>query len=239
MALFLCLLLNPASAMVKSIVDKDLERYAIMVLGSKGSFCTAIIIKQDILLTAAHCVTGSSEYRAHWRNSDGTHALEKLAAIAIHPGYVKNAVLARKRSIDIAILKLPVPLPNQFKAVDLSDRVPQLGDILKVGGYGLSKENDPSTGGIFRTATLSMIEPYGRSSILLWLSDPHKNPKANGAGACTGDSGGPIFDVTGSLVAVTVYAEGHGKENCGAITQGVLIKPIHSFIDETIKKWKM
>jgi S1-C subfamily serine protease len=223
--------------MVKSTADRNLEPHAVMVLGSKGSFCSAVVLKQDVLLTAAHCVTGSSDYRVHWRGADGTPILEAPAAITIHPGYAKDAAQARKRSIDLALIKLKSPLPTLFDRVKLSDIVPRTGDKLSVAGYGLGNENDPATSGVFRVASLGVIEPYGPSSILVWLTDPTTGPKSAGAGACTGDSGGPIFDTAGSLVAVTVYAEGPGKARCGALTQGLLIKPQRAFIDATLKKW--
>lgn len=227
----------PATAMVKGKADRSLEPHAVMILGSKGSFCSAIVLQQEVLLTAAHCVTGSSDYRIHWRGTDGTPVLEAPAAIAVHPGYAKDAAQARKRSIDLALVKLRTPLPASFKRVNLSNAVPRSGDNLTVGGYGLATENDPATSGVFRIAPLSVIEPYGPSSILVWLTDPSSGTKAAGAGACTGDSGGPIFDPAGSLVAVTVYAEGPGKARCGSLTQGLLVQPQRQFIDSTLKKW--
>ena len=236
-SVWICPLLAPAAAMVKSTADRNLQPHTVMILGSKGSFCSAIVLKQDVLLTAAHCVTGSSDYRVHWRSTDGTPVLEAPAAIAIHPGYTKDAAQARKRSIDLALVKLQSPLPALFDRVSLSDAIPRAGERLTVGGYGLGNENDPASSGVFRIATLGVIEPYGPSSILVWLTDPTTGPKSAGAGACTGDSGGPIFDAAGSVVAVTIYAEGPGKSRCGALTQGLLLKPQRAFIDATLKKW--
>lgn len=236
--LFWLALMAPAAAMVKSAPAPLLAPHAVMVLGSKGSFCSAIVLNPQVLLTAAHCVSGSPDYRVHWREKDGQPVLREAAAIAIHPGFAKNAARDRKRSIDLAMIRLAEPLPPQFKPVVLSDLVPRTGDRLTVAGYGLATENDPVTGGTLRAATLSTIEPYGPSSILVWLSDPATGPKAAGAGACTGDSGGPIFDSQNALVAVTVYAEGPGQSRCGALTQGLLVAPQRNFIETTLKKWQ-
>lgn len=233
----LTLFATPAMAMVASSPAPQLQAHSVMVLGSKGSFCSAVVLKPDVILTAAHCVTGSSDYRVHWRDQDGTPVLKPPRAIVVHPGFAKDAAQARKRSIDLALVQLDEALPTTFQPVLLSSLTPRTGDRLTVAGYGLSRENDPATSGTFRSAQFGVIEPYGPSSILVWLSDPATGPKASGSGACTGDSGGPIFDDAQKLVAVTVYAEGAGKARCGALTQGVLIAPQRQFIENTLKKW--
>lgn len=235
--LVLLALTAPASAMVKAQPDAVFAPHAVMVLGSKGSFCSAVVLDRTTVLTAAHCVSGSPDYRVHWRGTDGKPVLREPAAIAIHPGYAKDAAKARKRSIDLALIRLAEPLPPQFKPVTLSAAPPRSGDQLTVAGYGLASENDPVTGGTFRAARLSVIEPFGPSTILVWLTDPATGPKAAGSGACTGDSGGPIFDEGGALMAITVYAEGPGQTHCGALTQGLLVAPQRAFIDATLQKW--
>lgn len=227
----------PAMAMVAGAPAPQLQSQALMVLGSKGSFCSAVVLKPDVLLTAGHCVTGSSDYRVHWRDKDGTPVLKVPRAIAVHPGFAKDAAQARKRSIDLALVQLDEALPTTFEPISYSSLAPRSGDTLTVAGYGLTRENDPASSGTFRAAKLSVIEPYGPSSILVWLSDPATGAKAAGAGACTGDSGGPIFDEQQKLVALTIYAEGVGKARCGALTQGLLIAPQRAFIDATLKKW--
>ena len=237
--LAVCLALGaaPASAMVQSAPAPLLQPHAVMLLGSKGSFCSAVVVKPDVLLTAAHCVTGSSDYRVHWRDAAGQPVLKEVSAVALHPGFVKNAVATRKKSIDLALVRLAEPLPPSFKPIGFSTAIPRAGDRLTVAGYGVARDADPATGGQFRASTLGTIEPYGPSTILVWLSDPATGPKALGAGACTGDSGGPILDADGQLVALTVYAEGIGQARCGALTQGLLIAPQRSFIDSTLRKW--
>lgn len=235
-ALFM-FLTSPALAIVKGQPETTLASQAIMVLGSKGSFCSAVILNRTTLLTAAHCVTGSQDYRVHWRDRDGLPVLHEPKAIAIHPGYSKAAEKNRKRSIDLALIQLKEPLPASFRAATLSSTVPKNGDTLVVAGYGLSTEHDARTGGVFRAAHLQTIEPYGPSSILVWLTDPATGRSQSGSGACTGDSGGPIVDASGALVAITIYAEGAGKAQCGALTQGLLVAPQRSFIDATLKRW--
>jgi hypothetical protein len=47
-----------------------------------------------------------------------------------------------------------------------------------------------------------------------------------------------VFGPDGSVVAVTTWAEGHGKSRCGARTQGVLVDPQRAWIDATLEGWR-
>ena len=237
-AFLLIALTAPADAMVRSTPAPQLSASSVMVLGSKGSFCSAVVLRPEIIITAAHCVTGSSDYRVHWRNDDGSPVLRDIKTIAIHPGFAKDAERKRQRSIDLALIRLAEPLPPRFHTATISSLMPRAGERLTVAGFGIGTENDPTTSGVFRASTMNVIEPYGPSSILVWLTDPSASPNALGTGACTGDSGGPIFDPTGKVIAIIVYAEGRGQAKCGALTQGLLLAPQRNFIDATLKKWE-
>jgi hypothetical protein len=228
---------SPASAVVQGREDSPLARHAVMVLSNKGAFCSAAVIAPTVILTAAHCVTGASAYRIHYKEADGQPVLLEPAALAVHPGYDAGAVKGRRRSIDLALVRLGSPLPGRFAPVGLSTAGrPSAGTRLTVAGYGLGAEGAATSGGRFRTAELGVIEPFGPSSILVWLTDPATGRTGTGAGACQGDSGGPILD-GGGVVAVTVWAEGVGKARCGALTQGLLVAPQRSWIDGVLAGW--
>ena len=103
----------PAAAVVGGAPDDGpLSRTSVMVLGSNGGVCSAVVVVAlDAVLTAAHCVAGAAEHRVHWREASGEPALVPPAATAIHPGYDPKAIAARRRSIDLALLRLASPLP--------------------------------------------------------------------------------------------------------------------------------
>lgn len=229
---------TPAGAVVQGRSDPALARHTVMVLTNKGGFCSASVIAPTVILTAAHCVTGASAYKVHYKENDGSPVLLDPASIAVHPGYDAGAVKGRRRSIDMALVRLSAPLPSRFAPIALSAAPrPAAGDTLTVGGYGLGQEGMPTTGGQFRAADLGVIEPFGPSSILVWLTDPRTGRSASGSGACQGDSGGPVFAADGVL-AVTVWAEGPGKAACGALTQGLLVAPQRAWIDGVLAKWR-
>lgn len=208
-------------------------RAAIMVLNSRGGVCSGIVVVPDVVLTAAHCVAGRDQIRIHYRGPDRQPVLLEPAARVTHPGYVANAVASRRPSVDLALVRLPAPLPGAFATARLSDAVPRREAPVSLGGYGVAQPGDARSSGTFRTAALTVVEPYGPSRILLWASDPRKA----GAGACEGDSGGPMSDPAGLVVAVSGWASGRGGRGCGEITQGVLVGPQRSWIDATLAGW--
>lgn len=231
-ALLAAALASPAGAVVGGADSAGpLARSAVMVLNSRGGVCSGVVLAPDVVLTAAHCVAGDGEFRVHWRGDDGQPVLVAPAARAVHPLYVSNSVAERRRSIDLALLRMPAPLPGRFGPIALAAQASPKGSAVTLGGYGVAREGDARSTGTFRTAELSVVEPYGRSSILLWASG------RRGAGACEGDSGGPIAGEDGAVGAVTSWAAGDGRRGCGAMSQGVLVGPQRGWIDRTLASW--
>ena len=226
---------RPAAAIVGGAEDAGpLSRSAVMVLSSRGGVCSAVVLAPDVVLTAAHCAAGTAEYRVHYKDGSGAPVLlAPPAAVAVHPGYDAGAIAGRRRSIDLALLRLAEPLPARFAPATLSLSAPRRGEPLNVGGYGVAREGDGRSSGTFRSAALAVAEPYGASRILLWAADPAKA----GAGACEGDSGGPTADATGAVLAVTTWASGEGRRGCGAMSQGVLVAPQRNWIDRVLAAW--
>lgn len=208
-----------------------LSRASVMVLSSKGGVCTAVVVAREAVLTAAHCVPGGLEHRVHFREPSGEAALIAPAARALHPGYDAKAIEGRRRSIDLAMLRLPAPLPARFETAVLSASPSPRGARVRVGGYGLAAEGPAARPtGAFRAADLAVVEPYGASRILVWMQGEP------GVGACTGDSGGPIM-AGGAVFALISWSTGANARNCGRLSQGVLLGPQRDWIDRTLAGW--
>jgi hypothetical protein len=213
--------------------DGPLARSTVMVLSSRGGVCSGIVLAPEVVLTAAHCVTGASEHRVHFKAPSGDPVLIEPTARLAHPGYDAGAVAGRRRSIDLALLQLPEPLPSRFSPATLSSATPSKGAAVTLGGYGVLREGDAKSTGAFREAALAAVEPYGPGRLLLWLADPGRG----GAGACLGDSGGPMATADAAVVAVTSWAKGGGARACGDISQGVLLGPQRAWIDGVLGRW--
>lgn len=228
----LALVPRAAGAIVGGTADPAASRSAVMVLNSRGGVCSGVVIAPDVVLTAAHCASGASDHRVHFRAADGSSALLEPVAIIRHPGYSAGAETTRRRSIDLALVRLPSNLPGTFAPATLSTATAQKGARVTVGGYGVAREGDGRSSGTYRTAGMPVVEPYGPGKILLWLADPDGS-----SGACQGDSGGSVTNGAGAVVAVTSWARGKGAKQCGELTQGVLVAPQRAWIDSTLSRW--
>lgn len=231
LVLALPLLATQAQAIVGGAEDQGpLARQSVMVLSSNGGVCSAVVLARDVVLTAAHCVTGAAEHRVHFRDETGEPVLIKPSTKAVHPGYNAKAIETRQRSIDLALVRLPERLPAGFERATLTASRPAKDASVIVGGYGLAREGDAKSTGTFRTASLTVVEPYGPSKILLWT-------KGSGAmGACQGDSGGPMAS-DAAVAAITSWSSPAQGSGCGGMTQGILLGPQKEWIDRILKGW--
>lgn len=232
------LAVQPASAVVGGREGGPAEASTVMVLNARGGVCTGIVLSSRAILTAAHCAAGGVELRIHWKDGAGEPVLVPPATIAIHPEFDAKAISTRRRSIDLALLRLSAPLPGRFQPGGLVDgSLPRAGTGLSLAGYGVAREGDARSTGRYRSADLVAVEPYGPGRILLWAADPAGLGKRPASSACQGDSGGPMLNAAGGIVAVTSWSTGPAGKSCGLLSQGVLLAPQRKWIDATLSQW--
>jgi secreted trypsin-like serine protease len=195
-------------------------RAVVMLTGSHGTFCSGVALAPMLVLTAAHCVLPGADYKLIEFDAARQPALKDVAAIARHPEFDVNAVLRHRVTADVALLKLAAPAKT-VAAMLAPPALPVVaGDRFLVVGYGLAVRGDGKTGGTARAATLAATGQPG--TLQVRLVDPATKGERAGLGACTGDSGAPVFrDVGGTLAVVGVvsWSTGPGmSDGCGGLT---------------------
>jgi len=207
----------------------------VLTRGAEGSgFCSGVVIAPRVVLTAAHCLRPVKDMLVFFRNAAGEPILIPVEATAAHPLYRPDAVRRRVVSIDVGLIETQTPLPAPFRPAALAEgeAAAPVGSAVTAVGYGVAREGEPKTGGVLRAAELAVAAPA--SQVLLWAADP----KAAGAGACSGDSGGPIFAADGETVmAIVAWTSGQHGQKCGAVTQGTWVAPLRGWIDGVVAGW--
>ncbi|HEY6992974.1 MAG TPA: S1 family peptidase [Xanthobacteraceae bacterium] len=212
----------PAAAMVGGAqpTSDGAGRAVVMLTGSRGTFCSGVALARDLLLTAAHCVLPGADYKLVEFDAAGQPALRDIARIARHPQFDVTAVLRHRVTADVALLKLAAPLTIVPAPLAPTNGSVAVGDRFVVAGYGVAVRGDGKSGGTIRAATLVATGQPG--SLQIRLADPVTKGERSGLGACTGDSGAPVYrEIGGALAVIGVVSWSTGpalSDGCGGLT---------------------
>jgi V8-like Glu-specific endopeptidase len=239
LALVFCLLVQvPAAAMVGGASPAGATgRSIIMLVSSRGSACSGVALARSLVLTAAHCVLPGADYKIAEYDDARNLTLKDIATIKRHPDFDATAALRGRASADVALLKIGAVLRNQPAAIAPGGSTVAVGDRLVVAGYGLAAPGDGKTGGTARSAELVVTGQPG--TLQIRLMDPATRGERAGLGACTGDSGAPVFrDRDGQLLVIGVVSWSTGpklSEGCGGLTGVTPLTRYRAWIVDTAK----
>jgi secreted trypsin-like serine protease len=215
-------------------------RSVVTIVGSRGNFCTGAMIAPKIVLTAAHCVQPGSEYKIVEYGADRQPSLQDVKAVAIHPGFNMQTMLAHRATADVALMQLEAPARGKAPAVLGAPNIPILvGSRFTIAGIGVTVRGDGKSGGAIRVAGLVATGKPG--TLQIRLVDPVGQGTRDGLGACTGDSGAPVFEdkQTGpAIVGVVSWSTGpNGSAGCGGLTGVTPLTLYRDWLLQTGRQW--
>jgi secreted trypsin-like serine protease len=244
-AVFTALLaaLSSARAMVGGApsAESGLGRAVVTVVGSRGNFCSGTLIAPNVVLTAAHCVPANATTKVVAYGAQRQPTLLDVRRVASHPQFNARGIANHRATADVALLQLAVPMAGKSPSTLGSPRAPiAVGTRFTVAGIGVTRRGDGKSGGIARAATLVATGRPG--TLQIRLVDPATNNTREGLGACTGDSGGPVFEAQdGRNVIVGVISwstAANSADGCGGLTGVTPLTLYRDWIDRTVKSWR-
>jgi len=239
LAVLALLVTVPAAAMVGGATSPPsaIGRSVVLIVGSRGNFCSGAALAPDLVLTAAHCVLPGSDYKIVEYDSAKRPQLRDVASVTAHPKFDLKTMLAHRATADVALLKLSQPLASAEPAALGATGAVAPGDAFTVAGVGVATRGDGKSGGTVRAAELI---PTGRPGTLqIRLFDPATKGETAGLGACTGDSGAPVFSTGGRLgvIGVVSWSTGPGNSGgCGGLTGVTPLVLYREWLTQTAKK---
>ncbi|XP_073813719.1 trypsin-4 [Musca autumnalis] len=220
--------------------------YQVSVQVMDTHVCGGTVIAEDLILTAAHCLTRFSSPQYYSVRAGSSYSFRDgvvipAKAIKIHENY-------KSSEHDIAVIKLAMPLvySTKIKPITLWNEDVQIADNtqLWVSGWGSQLSWYPQIASVLRYTSVNSIDLEKCRQAYKTLNNITENmlcagTTVGGRDSCQGDSGGPLVarhNNNTKLVGIVSFGMGCGKaEYPGVYTR---VQKYHKWLKQTINELK-
>ncbi|MCJ2090835.1 trypsin-like serine protease [Methylobacterium sp. E-005] len=220
----------PAAAVINGATTRDPDgarSFVVRIESTEGEICSGTLIAPDLVLSAAHCVMRPAGYSVIGVDRAFRQRRAQVIATTMHPDFVPGTTPEEQPGVDLALLKLERPLGPDFMPLDPRGAgAISTGEPVDIAGFGVVAENRRGSARVLRLAHLVSIGSLQVANRVTVVTDRRRMAETSGAGACLGDSGGPIL--TGGpggyrIVGVVSWSSGALQQGtrrtaCGGFT---------------------
>ncbi len=179
--------------------------------------CSGVFVSPNVMLTAAHCVRGSTTVMV--RGDSGR--------VRVHPGFVSSTATP---ALDVAVVVFPESVRHRFAV--LARTPAPVGARIRVAGFG---ERSSRWDGAASTSCLSgfnrvRMHELGRYTI----ASPATFAGVERAIPAVGDSGGPLLTEDGRVLGIS------NQSQDGTVMMGEHRSYLGSFVDlqaPAVREW--
>jgi hypothetical protein len=147
-------------------------------------------------------------------------------------------MLAHRATADVSLLQLETPKANP-SAIGVPTTPLAAGNHFTIAGIGVTVRGNGKSAGVVRSADLVATGHPG--TLQIRLVDSAAGGTREGLGACTGDSGGPVFEEQQGkqvVVGIVDWSTGpNGTDGCGGLTGVTPLTLYRDWIVQIAKRW--
>lgn len=187
----------------KKVAASDPVAKSTVMLETDRQYCSATIIRENMLLTAAHCLSENEPWiLIHFSGLEGAES-RKTSRFLRHEDYQDLQETTRN---DLALVFFDGGLPEGMLPVSILplDKDLEIGDELEVAGYGRG-----SPQGVLAKISLKVGDFINSKTLIKFFQTAQ-------SGICHGDSGGPAFKIVNGSLYLAGVASYANEIDCSA-----------------------